>query len=298
MLALSLGRASYLLAAFLVSSTTLVSISEAKPDTPPDSQPSDIYAQYKYEQTLTLNDFKPTPDRRTIVIGDIHGSLEGFNTFLSKNNFNANKDTLIFAGDLVTKGPTKDSLAVLDKARQLKALCVRGNHDDVVIRWKGFLDSGKTSVPDDLEKGDDHYDVAKNLTPEQYQYLLSCPLVLTLPAELSYRKTTVRVVHAGVDPAKDIMQQLPWVLTNVRTIGDDGTPSRKNKGSSWATEFNDKKNGYMLIYGHDASRGLNVKDLTVGLDSGCVYGRSLSGYVVETGKILSSSCPQLVSGDD
>ena len=36
-----------------------------------------------------------------------------------------------------------------------------------------------------------------------------------------------------------------------------------------------------VIYGHTASRGLDVHRWTIGLDSGCVYGRRLSALVLE-----------------
>ena len=48
-----------------------------------------------------------------------------------------------------------------------------------------------------------------------------------------------------------------------------------------------------MVYGHDAGRSLNVKQWSIGLDTGCVYGRKLSAYVVETGQVYSVKCPDL-----
>ncbi|KAI9234002.1 MAG: Metallo-dependent phosphatase-like protein, partial [Podila humilis] len=242
--------------------------------------------------------------RRTIVVGDIHGSLAGFEGFLTQIGYDGSKDQLILAGDLVAKGP--ESLQVVDKARALNALCVRGNHDDKVIRWRGYLDSlspplaQMRSIPADLVQNSEHHRIAKAMTPEQYQYLVGCPLMLQLPKELSVRKVPVYVVHAGIDPKVELMHQQPWVLTNVRNLLDDGTPYRKKKkGQGWAKVFNSGgSKDFMLVYGHDAGRSVNVKEWSVGLDSGCVYGRSLSGYVVETGEVYSVPCPSLANLDE
>ncbi|KAF9132337.1 hypothetical protein BGW39_000358 [Mortierella sp. 14UC] len=290
-----------------------VEIAKAKqPDTPPKSLPSDPYAHYTYEK-----DYTPVPGslkpgqkaRRTMIVGDVHGSLAGLNAFLKQIKFDASQDEIIFAGDMVAKGP--QSLEVIDKAIELKARCVRGNHDDKVLRWRGYLDNlsknKKLSIPSDLVKNSEHHQIAKKMTKAQYNYLVSCPLILTIPKELSVRKIPIHVVHAGIDPSDNLSKQLPWVLVNVRNILKDGTPSRKKKkGEGWAQQFNDfhskrVKQGepdFLMVYGHDAGRSLNVKTWSVGLDTGCVYGRKLSTYVVETGSVYSTPCPDLGLGDD
>ncbi|KAF9412651.1 hypothetical protein BGZ94_000972 [Podila epigama] len=306
-----------------------------QPNTPPKEQPSDPFAHYSYQSSLPLQ-FKGTSAKRTIVVGDIHGSLIGFEGFLNQIGYDASKDQLILAGDLVAKGP--ESLKVIDKARALDAKCVRGNHDDKVLRWRGYLNSLSPSqlnalevdsttrpdvddietlpeydperpelrpwsqlqsIPSDLVENSEHHRIAKAMTPEQYKYLLSCPLILALPKELSVRKVPVYVLHAGIDPYSTLDGQLPWVLTNVRNLLENGTPYRKKKkGHGWAKVFNDMvrktfADQFMIIYGHDAGRSLNVKEWSVGLDSGCVYGRAMSGYVVETGQVYTVPCPSL-----
>ncbi|KAG0305415.1 hypothetical protein BGZ98_004184 [Dissophora globulifera] len=338
------------------------SYSLKQPDTPPDSLESDPYAQYIYQQELELEDDLDLDltgrGRQTIIVGDIHGSLNGFDKFLKAVEFDRKRDVLILAGDIVAKGPR--SLQVIDRARELKARCVRGNHDDSVIRWKGFLDtlssqelkaldgfrldkinendddvdddddidddddweeqeddeewpsdpsdninSGKGSrrprIPSDLERNPEHYELARALNKEQYHYLRNCPLILSLPKELSVHKIPIHVVHAGIDPHRDILKQRPWVLINVRNLLKDGTPSRKKKkGQGWAKAFNKlhsrrspAKRDFLVVYGHDAGRGLNIRKWSIGIDTGCVYGRELTGYIVETGMILSVPCSKI-----
>ncbi|KAF9133112.1 hypothetical protein BGW39_010546 [Mortierella sp. 14UC] len=334
-----------------------------EPSTPPDSLPSDPFAQYIYQEELQLNygdspnknnnKEKQNKPRRTIVVGDVHGSLVGFERFLKKVEHNPQRDTVILAGDIVAKGP--QSLKVVDRAMELQIKCVRGNHDDTVIRWRGFLDSLDVAIleeyeassayvdesssldeavdvveagaeadeaeaearnaatmeafflqrginiPSDLDRRSEHYLIARAMTTAQYNYLRQCPLILTIPKEISLNHIPVHVVHAGIDPTRDILHQQPWVLVNIRNLLKDGTPSRKkSKGRGWAREFNElhnrrspSKRDFLVVYGHDAGRSLNVMPWSIGLDTGCVYGRELTGYVVETGLIVSSPCPRL-----
>ncbi|KAF9197765.1 hypothetical protein BGZ49_001660 [Haplosporangium sp. Z 27] len=283
-----------------------------QPSTPPSSLPSDRFADYKYEKKFDLSSFHSTSKSRTIIIGDVHGSLEGLERLLTHLNFNTDVDNLILAGDMVSKGP--DSLQVIDKVRSINAKCVRGNHDDHVIRWKGYLDSltpsqrkslnldDDSSIPSDLVGSSEPYHIAKSLSVEQYQYLLSCPLMLSLPSEMSVHKLPIYVMHAGINPETKLDDQQPWVLVNIRNVLKSGVPSRKKgKGHGWAKEFNKWQSkrtskgdpGFMIVYGHDAGRSLNVKKWSVGVDTGCVYGRELTGYIVETAEIVSVPCPNL-----
>ncbi|KAF9435908.1 hypothetical protein BGZ76_005275 [Entomortierella beljakovae] len=299
-----------------------------QPSTPPSSLASDPYSNYIYEKSLAISQSSLGSKERTIIVGDVHGNFIGLEHFLKQIKFNQDKDMIIFAGDIVAKGP--QSLEVIDKARSINAKCVRGNHDDKVIRWKGYLDSlspvqrdmldvgnnnsiptdnsvpsdPELSVPSDLIRGSDHYHIARNLNNDQYQYLLSCPLILSLSVDLQNRNIPIRVVHAGIDPTLNIKSQKPWVLENVRNIRKDGVPSRKRgNGHGWANMFNDIQSDlddneqpvYTLVYGHDAGRSLNVKPWSIGLDSGCVYGGALSGYIVETDEIISVPCPDLIT---
>ncbi|KAG0253236.1 hypothetical protein BG011_006478 [Mortierella polycephala] len=314
------------------------------PETPPDSLPSDPFAQYIYHEELDISQYpslaRGKKPRRTIVVGDIHGHLQGFNDFLHQVRHDPAKDILVLAGDLVAKGP--QTLAVIDRAIELNARCVRGNHDDKVIRWRGFLDSLslqernaldlqqgnldddevhdevhedddeeeeedenadldedlRAKVPSDLHRNSEHYRIARAMTQSQYDYIRSCPLILTLPRALSVHHIPVHVVHAGIDPRRDILHQRPWVLFNVRNLLKDGTPSRKKKkGQGWARAFNrlhtkrsPKMQDFLVLYGHDAGRSLNVRTWSIGIDTGCVYGRKLTGYMVETGQLYSVDC--------
>lgn len=77
-----------------------------------------------------------TNKQRIFVVGDIHGCLDEFNQLIDRIQFNPNTDQLILAGDMIAKGPS--NTGVIRRAKELNALCVRGNHDDKAVRFKTY----------------------------------------------------------------------------------------------------------------------------------------------------------------
>jgi hypothetical protein len=77
---------------------------------------------------------------RVIAIGDVHGCIDELQALLRKCDYHPG-DTVVFLGDLVCKGP--DSLSVVQMAREIGAIGVRGNHDFEVVRWHQAIKSGK-----------------------------------------------------------------------------------------------------------------------------------------------------------
>jgi hypothetical protein len=77
---------------------------------------------------------------RLIAIGDVHGCIDELQALLRKCDYRIG-DLVLFLGDLVSKGP--DSLSVVQMAREIGAIGVRGNHDFEVIRWHQAIKSGK-----------------------------------------------------------------------------------------------------------------------------------------------------------
>ncbi|KAJ7035100.1 Metallo-dependent phosphatase-like protein [Mycena alexandri] len=98
----------------------------------------------------------------------------------------------------------------------------------------------------------------------------------------------------------------PWVTLNMRGILEDNTITRAKDGEPWAERWNaemgmcggfDRGHKHIhrahredalpcypatVVYGHAASRGLDVKRWSVGLDSGCVSNRRLSALVLDS----------------
>ncbi|KAH9068310.1 calcineurin-like phosphoesterase [Lactarius deliciosus] len=335
-------------------------------------------------EQLSLDD----PDRRAIFVGDIHGMKSSLDDLLKQISYNGDKDTLIHLGDIIAKGPHEGSLSVLSFMSTHNITGVRGNHDQMVIEWRAWLNwvqdleagagsrwllgleekwkrgnvSGELDDDSDTEdwvkeqmrdgrkdrkwwsrvpKGwklfSDHYQVARDMSKSDYNYLRSLPLVLHLPSEHAF------LAHGGLlpyDPMYSITskrqplahlpklpstldgssittsrnaQELailndikqngePWVILNIRNLRNDNTVSRKtNKGRPWADVWNGTMSrcaGFepsaqvkgdtlpcypsTVVYGHTASRGLDIHRWTVGLDTGCVYGRRLTALILDS----------------
>ncbi|KIM39812.1 hypothetical protein M413DRAFT_74181 [Hebeloma cylindrosporum] len=98
-------------------------------------------SHYEPLKVLAPDDF-PLDDstRRIIIVGDIHGMMKPFEELLKRVEYSPREDVLIHVGDIITKGPHTGSLAVLDYMATHNVTGVRGNHDQQVIEWRGWLD--------------------------------------------------------------------------------------------------------------------------------------------------------------
>jgi len=72
------------------------------------------------------------------AIGDIHGCAQQLDTLLGRIPYDRKRDTLIFLGDYINRGP--DSKAVLDTLLELKEYCadiyfLKGNHEQELLEY-------------------------------------------------------------------------------------------------------------------------------------------------------------------
>lgn len=143
-----------------------------------------IYAHQvsPFSNLTRLKIYTPVPDARIFVMGDIHGCLNEMNALLKLIEFQANKDVLILTGDLVFRGP--DSIGVIRRAKELNALCVRGNHDDKVVRLRSYenqfgidamSETGEImpegDVADPLKFGNKHLDIARLVFHDSFIFI-------------------------------------------------------------------------------------------------------------------------------
>jgi hypothetical protein len=214
----------------------------------------------------------------TLLVGDIHGCREELEVLLDECSWSPGQ-RLVFVGDLVAKGP--DSRGVLELARSRGALAVLGNHDAHVLRVRDIL-SGKLP-PGDRAPKPEHVAVVEAFTPEDFAFLEALPHMLRLGAEQPGGAETI-AVHAGLVPGVPLDRQQPEHLMNLRSFEVDGTPTKKLKGRPWAQVWPGPER---VVFGHDAMRGLQLHPFATGLDTGCVYGGSLTGLILPERRIVS-----------
>ena len=205
---------------------------------------------------------------RTLVVGDVHGCLDELLALLAAAGRRPD-NRVVLVGNLVAKGPK--SAGVVRWARESKADAVLGNHDAHVLR----------AVRGGRRVGPMHRAVADSLSAADVSWLESRPLFLRLDA---VGDRPYLVVHGGVVPGIPIEEQTPAHLLNLRSITTDGEPSKRIEGAPWASLWEGPEH---VVFGHDAVRGLQQHPFATGLDTGCVYGRSLTALVLPTGELVS-----------
>ena len=87
----------------------------------------------------------------TYVIGDVQGCYSELNALLNEINFNKKNDKLIFAGDVINKGP--DSLKTINFIMSLgdSARIVLGNHEILFLSVSlGYLESNNKHTFTDI----------------------------------------------------------------------------------------------------------------------------------------------------
>lgn len=201
---------------------------------------------------------------RTILIGDVHGCAAELNDLLSKVGVTQG-DRVVFVGDLVARGP--DSRGVLRLVRELGASAVRGNHEERVLAARIATQRGEPWPK--IGKG--HTALAKELDELEWQQLEALPL------HLDVEEHAIRVVHAGVDPARRFEDQDPWMLTHMRSLLEDGTPSDR-WGAPWGAVYRGPPH---VVFGHNAQRAPQIHAHATGLDTACVYGGALTALVLD-----------------
>ena len=199
---------------------------------------------------------------RTIVVGDIHGCYDELEDMLAEVDLAAD-DRLISVGDLITKGPK--SREVLDRFMvEPQFSAVIGNHDLALRRrWNGEkfkLKDSQKPTHKALKKDKEHY----------LPYLNSLPFVIDLGTHL--------VVHAGLRPGVALHSQTTEDLTELRSLGPDRAA---RDGVPWYDVYDGEK---VVIFGHWPGPEPRRGKKAIGLDTGCVYGKHLTAYIIETGE--------------
>ena len=205
---------------------------------------------------------------KTIVIGDIHGCYNELKLLISdlitRNVYNHKKDRLIFLGDYIDRGD--DSRLVIKFIRELQknhdnVIALMGNHEDMALgyfgshREYGWLYNGYKHTLDSYEGYDSEF-------LDDLKWMENLPLY--------YEDDDFVYVHAGIDKRYPMNEQLRDTLL-------------------WAREefiYDMSEYDKRVIFGHTPRHFKpyysNGNDICI--DSGCVFGGSLTALVIEDGK--------------
>jgi len=221
---------------------------------------------------------------RRIFIGDIQGCLAELEDLLEAVGLEPGVDEIHPVGDFVNRGP--ENLRVLRLMRELGAGGVLGNHDVHLLRTaRGLRELADSDTIEDVLGAPDR--------DELLAWLAERPFALGWDDVLA--------IHAGVhprwdDPVELLRDKEPWTrdpdvdfATRVRWCTADGRMPERDEpppGPPFRPWYEfARERPWTIVFGHWSQRGLVRERGVCGLDTGCVWGGSLTAWVPEEERI-------------
>ena len=199
-----------------------------------------------------------TTQNRTIFIGDVHGCItelkEMIHTLRPEDS-----DRIVLLGDMINRGP--DSAAVVKYVHDSGYECLLGNHEAEYLMY--------------FEKIEKYKKLHDEIGSRRHEWISKLPLYI--------EEEDFLAVHAGLVPGEHPSRSKKDILLNIRTWDSKGEDIKNPDNPAWYDFYEDTK---PVFYGHWARQELNIRHNTIGLDSGCVYGRALSSCVLHTREIV------------
>ena len=249
----------------------------------------------------------------TYAIGDIQGCFDAFLRLLAVVEFNPDCDQLWLAGDLVNRGP--DSLGVLRwcLAHEENVVAVLGNHDlHVLARAAGASGPKRRDSLEELLHAPDcgelldwlrhrpllyrehgftmvHAGLLPSWTVDEAQAIADAYSTELNGARMPLALRALR----DQDLHLPELRQLAYaagLLTRIRTCTADGEPCVEFAGAPedappgcvpWFRVPNRKSAQDCIVFGHWAALGLVLDDHLIALDTGCVWGNTLTAVRLE-----------------
>ena len=265
----------------------------------------------------------------TYVVGDIQGCLQPLKCLLKKVSFNSDKDMLWSVGDIVNRGPRcLKTLRYLHAMRDNLVL-VLGNHDlHLLAVAAGVRPPSRSDTLEKILKAPDretlltwlvhrplvHYERGHTLVhagiPPQWsvQEALArskeVEIVLQSPQCIDFLKQMYgneTLLWSDELTGMTRLRVITNYLTRMRYCTKSGVLDLDSKGpspntgeqkvSAWFSHPKRKTADDRILFGHWASiEGSTDHPNAIGLDTGCVWGGSLSLYELETGRWTRCQC--------
>lgn len=210
-----------------------------------------------------------SPPGRLIVIGDVHGCLSELQSLIHQIN-PRDEDRVILVGDLVNKGP--DSAGVLDYVIENRFRSVIGNHELRLLR------AYKNPKKAQLKAYDD--ETMAQLKRRHWRYIEAMPTTLYFP------EWNVIVAHGGFLPGKPWWKQKLDVVCRIQVVSRDGSAAKRAEdpqGTPWGKLW---KGPEIVLYGHTPRPDPEIDEFSIGLDTGCAYGNSLTACIMPGMKLV------------
>lgn len=271
----------------------------------------------------------------TYAVGDVQGCYDQLRRLLDRMRFDPAADTLWLVGDLVNRGP--QSLETLRFVRSLgeRAVTVLGNHDlHLLVVAAGVRKPHRGDTLDAILEAHDREELLEWVRGRKLMHTGAGYAMVhagLLPQwSIPRASALAREVEAalqgdaygdllenmyGNEPAEwrddltglDRLRVIINAMTRLRLCDTRGRMEFTHK-----TGLTDSPAGYLpwfsvphrasagtpIICGHWAALGLTVQRDLIALDSGCVWGRQLSGLRLEDRALHQCDCSEVAGASD
>lgn len=263
----------------------------------------------------------------TYVIGDLQGCYATLTALLAQMRFRRANDSLWFVGDIVNRGPSSLECLRFVASPNQRTVVVLGNHDlHLLARAEGLAKAGRLDTLDEVLSAPDgarlldwlrrqkmlHVEggnamVHAGLLPS-WSWQQARSLAREVEAQLRgphYRRylasmygdepRTWRPRLSGADRFRFCVN----VFTRMRAIAASGAIDLRYKGpielmprelTSWFEVPSVRRADRTTYAGHWSAIGLAKRTNFVNLDTGCVWGNTLTAVRIEDGKIFQEPC--------
>ncbi|MEM7678132.1 MAG: symmetrical bis(5'-nucleosyl)-tetraphosphatase [Myxococcota bacterium] len=254
----------------------------------------------------------------TYAIGDLQGCYDTFQRLLERIRFEPDRDEIWLAGDLVNRGP--GSLSVLRWVKQHEASCrvVLGNHDlHLLARARGLEGRRRRDTLEGVLQANDRDDLIEWLRQQPLlqrdgnrvmvhagllpRWTLDEAEARALRAQKFLQSDELdRLLRRSspdfqMNPELAEVRETVAVMTRVRMLAMDGTPRFAHKGppegappgqQAWYAAQHDRSDDAVVLFGHWAALGYRAINGVVALDSGCVWGQSLTALRLDDHQVF------------
>ena len=266
----------------------------------------------------------------TWAIGDVQGCLSSLNQLLDRIAFRPEVDELWLVGDLVGRGPDPCGVLDLLISLEERAVCVLGNHDLHLIAANfelGRVKAKDNLFPVLQHPNRAHY-IKFLLKQSLIHYSPDINWAMTHAGLYPWWSLSDSLKHAeevsgvlkGPRPVKflehmygdhpvqwstglsgqDRLRFITNVFTRMRLCDQKGRLDLAHKASPdsapagflpWFDFENPGLSDTRVVFGHWSTLGLVQRPRYVGLDSGCIWGGSLSAVHLESEHVNIISVP-------